>query len=182
MKIAVHVSTLALALCTFTACDGAGASGSSGAQADEKSGDEAANDGFTKVPNSKDGLLAKVPENAVPNGIGGAAGFHSEDDSFKFIVREDPAPDGAFEDAKKGAEELFFKEWISSEETEDGWVLMHTAPKLDLSGGEPKEVGVIYSFEVRKKIGDKVYTCTGGVEKEAGLQPSVDACKSLKSP
>ena len=44
-------------------------------------------DGFVAVPNAQ-GLKAKVPDSAKPNGVGGAAGFHSEDGKFAFVLEK----------------------------------------------------------------------------------------------
>lgn len=155
------------------ACDGGGSS--SGAA--EKSAD-----GFTKVPNIN-GISAKVPANATPNGIGGAAGFHSDDDSFGFMLNEVTADalSKSFEDAKKGTEEILFKKWVTSEKTDSGWVLTHEAPKVELDGDEMKEVGSVFAFEVRTKVGDKTYKCYGSVAKEENLAAVVEACKTLKA-
>jgi hypothetical protein len=181
---AIHVAMVSILALTLSACCGGSststtpATGSGAATPAATTEDKAADDGFAEVPNS-DGLKVKVPSNAVPNGIGGAAGFHSEDNSFGFTVM-DAAADRTIDVAKKEAEELFFKEWIASEPTADGWVLTYKAAKMDLNGDQPKEVGIMFSFEVQKKVGDKAYKCYGSVEKEAGLAPSVEACKSLK--
>lgn len=81
------------------------------------------------------------------------------------------------EDAKKATEEMFFKKWVKSEKTEDGWVFSWESPKLD---SEMNEAGVQYSFDVRRKIGDKVYTCNGAIAKAEGLDAVVEACNSIK--
>lgn len=160
---------LAFAL-ALSACDGGGSSGG---------GSEKDADGFVAIPNIS-GMKVKVPEGATPNGVGGAAGFHSSDDSFGFMLTE--ATDGKdFDAAKAGTEEFLFKKWIKSEKTDDGWVFTYEVPKLDLSGEEAKEVGVMYAFEVRRKIGDKTYKCHGSVAKAEGLDAVVDACKSIKA-
>jgi|GEM_PF-2465516 len=165
---------LALAF-SLTACDGGGSGGGGG----NSNGPDA--DGFVSIPNVN-GLKAKVPEGAKPNGVGGAAGFHTDDDSFKFVLQEETgdAAGKTFDQAKASAEEMFFKKWIKSEATDDGWVLTYESPKIDFEGDEPKEVGVVYSFEVRRKIGSKTYKCYGGIAKAEGLDAVVDACNSIK--
>ena len=154
------------------ACDGGGSSAAAGPDAD----------GFVAVPNVS-GIKAKVPAGAKPNGVGGAAGFHTEDDSFGFTLMEVSAErqGKSMEDVKTETEEFLFKKWIKEEKTEDGWVLTHEAPKMNFDGDEPKEEGVVYSFEVRRKIGDKTYKCYGGIAKAEGLDAVVETCKGLKA-
>ncbi len=168
-----HLALPLLLTLIVPACDGGGSAGS------EKAADA---DGFTKVPNVN-GIKAKVPEGVKPNGVGGAAGFHTDDDSFRFTLMEvkGDAMSKSMEDVKKETEEFLFKKWIKEEKTDDGWVLTYESPKMDLSGDEAKEVGVMYSFEIRKKVGDKTYKCYGAIPKQDGLGAVVDACKSLKA-
>ena len=159
---------------TATACDGGGSSGGA------SNGPDA--DGFLAIPNIS-GMKVKVPDGAKPNGVGGAAGFHTDDDSFGFTLMEVSADrqGKSMDDVKKETEEILFKKWIKSEATDDGWVLTYEAPKMNFDGDEPKEVGVVYSFEVRRKIGDKTFKCYGGIAKADGLDAVVDACKSIKA-
>jgi hypothetical protein len=153
------------------ACDGATSTSTEKADAD----------GLTAVPNIN-GIKAKVPANAVPNGVGGAPGFHSEDDSFAFTLQPLEASDGTdFDAAKTSAEEILFKKWITSEKTDDGWILTYESPKLDLSGEEAKEVGTMFSFEVRRKVGDQTLKCYGALGTADQMKTAVDACKSLKA-
>lgn len=163
---------LALAL-LVPACDGA-SSGGGAASADA--------DGFVAIPNIN-GMKVKVPEGVKPNGVGGAAGFHTDDDSFQFTLQEikGDAAGKTFDQAKAGAEEFLFKKWIKSEKTDDGWVLSYESPKLDLSGDEPKEVGVMYTFEVRRKVGETTLKCYGSVAKAEGLDPVIASCNSIKA-
>jgi len=142
----------------------------------------AVDDGFKDVPNSA-GIRAEVPANAIPNGIGGAAGFHSKDDSYGFTVMEVSAAQQAktFEQIKKDTEEFMFGKWIKEEKTADGWVLTWEMPKMDMSGDEPKEVGTLYSFEVRRKLGGKLHKCYGSVAKADGLDAVVKTCSTLKT-
>jgi hypothetical protein len=139
-------------------------------------------DGYQAVPNIS-GIEAKVPEGVKPNGVGGAPGFHTDDDSFRFVLQElsDAEQGKTFEEAKSSAEELFFKSWIESKSTDDGWVLTYEASKIDFDGDEPKEVGTVYAFEVRRKIGDKAYKCHGSIASADGLGAVVDACQSLRA-
>jgi hypothetical protein len=165
---------LALAL-LVPACDGGGSSGGGGG-----GGKDA--DGFVAIPNIN-GMKAKVPDGVKPNGVGGAAGFHSEDDSFGFVLQEVSADrlGKSIDDVKTETEEIMFKKWIKADKTDDGWVLTYEAPKMNFDGDEPKEVGVVYSFEVRRKIGDKTYKCYGGISKAEGLDAVVEACNSIKA-
>lgn len=166
-------AALPLAFALFVpACDGGSGGASKGPDAD----------GFVAVPNVS-GLKAKVPEGAKPNGVGGAAGFHTDDDSFGFTLMEvtGDAAGKSMEDVKTETEEILFKKWIKSEKKDDGWVLTYESPKMNFDGDEPKEEGVVYSFEVRRKIGDKTYKCYGGIAKAEGLDAVVDACNSVKA-
>ena len=164
---------LAFAL-ALSACDGGGSSGGGGGGASDKDAD-----GFVAIPNIN-GMKVKVPEGATPNGIGGAAGFHTDDDSFGFML--DEATDGKdFDAAKASTEEFLFKKWIKSDKTDDGWVFTYEIPKLELEGEDMKEVGTMYGFEVRRKIGDKTYRCHGSVAKAEGLDAVVEACNSIKA-
>lgn len=163
---------LAFALALPVACDGE-ATGS------KKSAASA--DGFQAVPNIS-GIEVKVPDGVKPNGVGGAPGFHSEDDSFAFVLREVSQSEAGktLDQAKTDAEALFFKSWIDAKATDDGWVLTYEASKMDFDGDEPKEVGTVYSFQVRRKVGDKLVECYGGIAKADGLDTVVQACQSLR--
>ncbi|MGH1346336.1 MAG: hypothetical protein ACRBN8_32515 [Nannocystales bacterium] len=164
---------LALAL-LVPACDGAASSGGDAKTADA--------DGFVAIPNIN-GMKVKVPEGVKPNGVGGAAGFHTDDDSFQFTLQEikGEAAGTTFDQAKASAEEFLFKKWIKSDKTDDGWVLTYESPKMDLSGDEAKEVGVMYSFEVRRKVGETTLKCYGAISKADGLDAVVGACNSIKA-
>ncbi len=167
---------LPLAIALFVpACDGAG-SGSGGGS------NSADADGFVALPNMA-GMKVKVPEGATPNGVGGAAGFHTDDDTFGFVLMEVSAEQQgkSMEDMKAETESILFKKWIKSDKTDDGWVFTYEAPKMNFDGDEPKEVGVVYSFEVRRKIGDKTYKCYGGLSKAEGLDAAIEACNSIKA-
>jgi hypothetical protein len=148
----------------------------------DKPAKPAVDDGFKDVPNSA-GIRADVPANAVPNGVGGAAGFHSKDDSYGFTVMEVSAEQQAktLEQIKKDTEEFMFGKWIKEEKTADGWVLTWESPKMDLSGDEPKQVGTLYNFEVRRKLGGKLHKCYGAVAKADGLPAVLKTCNTLKT-
>lgn len=138
----------------------------------------AAPDGYVSVPNAN-GLQVKPPAGSVENGPGGAWGFHTTDDSFDFNFRKVEPPLGTFDESKKDKEALLFKKWIRSEKTADGWILVHEAPKIDLAS--EKETGSFFAIDVRKKLGESSYTCSGSVAKQADVQKVVDACQSLRA-
>lgn len=133
-------------------------------------------DGFRAVPNLS-GLQAKVPSKLVPNGLGGAAGFHEEGGGGVTVSILEVTGDElqkSFDDAKSGVEELLFKKWISADKTEDGWVLLwEEEPMEGLGGGN--------SFQVRKTVGKTTYRCYGSAKDTADLSLAADVCKSLKS-
>ena len=89
--------------------------------------------------------------------------------------------DETFEQIKKDTEEFMFGKWIKEEKTADGWVLTWEMPKMDMSGDEPKQVGTLYSFEVRRKLGDKLHKCYGAVAKADGLPAVLKTCNTLKT-
>jgi len=168
----VKKSTLLAFALVLAACDAGGGSAS------ETGGKTA--DGFTAVPNMS-GLQAKIPDGAVPNAIGGASGFHSKDDAkLSITIREvDATGKGeSFDGAKKATEALLFQKWIKSDKTDDGWVFTFESDKLD---GEANTVGTQFSFEVRKKVGEKLLKCYGSADKKEALEGAVGACTSLKS-
>ncbi|HUS65169.1 MAG TPA: hypothetical protein VMZ28_11530 [Kofleriaceae bacterium] len=138
--------------------------------------------GGTEIPNIQ-GLVADVPPNVKPNGMGGAAGFHAEDDSFQLILNE-TSPEEAAKDIETmktdSASVGGFKKWIKSEPTADGWVLVWEAGKFELAGEEMKEVGTMVSYQVRRKIGDKMYTCYGGVPTVEAAEVAIKACASVR--
>jgi hypothetical protein len=134
--------------------------------------------GFKKIPNIN-GFSVKVPANAKPNGIGGAAGFHTADDSFSFVLMEIKVPKEmkkTMKDAKKDASAYFFKKWVSSKATKDGWILVYHSQKLK----DGKPVGTLYSFEVRRKLNNKIYKCYGSIKNEKGIADCLTACNSIK--
>jgi len=143
----------------------------------------AAEDGnWKEIPNIS-GFVAEVPPDAIANDVGGAAGFHTDNNSFDLTFME-TAPEEAAKDrdtVKKDAEQVLFKKWIKSEPTPDGWVLAWEGTKVDASGEEVKELGAQYSFQVRRKIADKTYTCYGALDKADGLDVAVKSCLSVKA-
>lgn len=134
---------------------------------------EVSADGTVAVPNIN-GLRAEVPENATPNGIGGAAGFHTDDDSFGYQVEEAKR---SYEEDKEFAQELFFTSWITDEQTDDGWVLTYESITMDMDGNEKP----YYRFIVVKDVGGTKYSCYGGVPQKEQLDANVKSCKSLKA-
>jgi hypothetical protein len=124
-------------------------------------------EGFVAVPNAQ-GLKAKVPDAAKPNGVGGAAGFHSEAGKSMDQVKEE-------------TELMFFKKWIDSKQTDDGFVLKYESVSIDVFADEGKEESPQWSFEVRRKIGDQLYKCWGGLKAPDGLDASIEACNSVKT-
>ncbi|HTJ85415.1 MAG TPA: hypothetical protein VL400_27040, partial [Polyangiaceae bacterium] len=112
--------------------------------------------------------------------IGGAAGFHSEAGGLTWHVQEQTGEEASktFDAKKKETEEILFKKWIKADKTADGWSMTYEASKINDKGDE---AGTSYSFSVRKKVGDKVYDCYGGVDKQADLAGAVDSCTSLKA-
>lgn len=139
--------------------------------------------GGKEIPNIQ-GLVADVPDNAKPNGIGGAAGFHAEDDSFQLVIMETSPEEAAkdIETMKTDSSSVGgFKKWIKSEPTADGWVLVWEAAKFELAGEEMKEVGTMVSYQVRRKIGDKTYTCYGGVPTAEAAEVAIKACASVRA-
>ncbi len=133
---------------------------------------------WKKIPNVH-GLQADVPNGVTPNGIGGAAGFHTKDDRFGFTIREikGDALNTNFKQAQKDAKEIFFKKWVSKSETDDGWILSYTSSKLD---NEANEVGTNYSFEVRRVIAGTTYKCYGAIADKEGLKNVIDSCNSIR--
>jgi hypothetical protein len=136
-------------------------------------------DDFVAIPNIE-GLVVKVPAGVKRNAIGGAAGFHTEDDRFQFVVRELSA-EAAAETFDQAKETTIAKKWLASEQTADGWVMRYVVPWMVMKGDEMKEDGVRYAFDVRRTIGDKLYTCSGSITKEDGYPAVIEACNSIKA-
>jgi hypothetical protein len=149
----------------------------SGSSAPEKDAE-----GFVAVPNAQ-GLKAKVPDSAKPNGVGGAAGFHSEDGKFAFVLEKVEGDEAGktMDQVKEETELMFFKKWIDSKPTDDGFVLKYESVSIDVFAEEGKEESPQWSFEVRRKIGDQLYKCWGGLKAPDGLDASIEACNSVKT-
>lgn len=130
------------------------------------------------VPNIE-GMLADVPADAEPNGIGGAAGFHKKDGSFQFALNEvsDERKSVTLEQVKGETEQFLFKKWLKSEATADGWILVHEMAKVDDEGNEK---GVITAFSVRRTIGSRLFECSGGLDVPTGIDASIASCNSVR--
>ncbi len=130
----------------------------------------------TKIPNVN-GLTAEVPADLVPNGVGGAAGFHSKDGGAMVLV-EVVSGDGLKKSMAQAKEEqLFAKKFLVEKKTADGWVLTFSQAKLN---EDMDEVGVEYAFDVRRKVGTATCSCTGKTPKKEGLDALVALCNSIK--
>lgn len=133
------------------------------------------------VPNLA-GLVADVPSGVVPNGVGGAGGFHKEGGALEITIMETSPEETAkdFAQMKKYTEEVVFKTWVKAEQTANGWVLEWTGPKLN---GEGNEVpgAVVYSYQVRRKLDGKTYTCYGVVDAAAEYATVEASCASLRA-
>ena len=132
---------------------------------------EVADDGSVKIPNSKQGFRAIVPEGTTPNGIGGAAGFHTDDDSFSMVVRESSKQGRSKADHKTEIESFAFGEWISEADLEDGYALAYV---IDLAGKKSNSVAVV------RKIDGTDYECTGSSTTPEGTAAIIDACKTVR--
>lgn len=122
-------------------------------------------------------LVVQLPAGVTPNAMG--AGFHSEDGAYSLMIKDiigDTNPK-TMEEAKKATEEMFFKKWLKSEKTADGWVLTYVGVTLDMEGKEGEQ----FAYTVRRKIGSREYECYGGVKKQADLEKNMKLCQDLKS-
>lgn len=138
----------------------------------EASAPEVADDGTVDVPMEETGLRAKVPDNAKPNR--GMAGFHSDDDSISVMIKEAPA-DADLASGKADAEAMLFKDWISAEETGDGYALQYESVGMDMEGNEYTQ----YTFRVVRDIDGTKYQCSGSVKDQAHLEANLAICNSL---
>ncbi len=164
------VSAIAVALSACSKSDNVGKT-SDDAPVEKASGIEP---GFTEVPNI-DGLQAKVAATLVPNGRGGAAGFHADGGKLSVLIRELTSDEAKpFDEVKKETEEVLFKKWISSEKTANGFVLQWEGRPLE--GND-----TTYNYEVRRTVGSKTFTCYGAGANAAEIVTAVETCKSLKS-
>lgn len=131
-------------------------------------------DGLTAVPNS-DGLRARVPEGVTPNGLGGAAGFHTDDRSFSMTLREDST--STIAQARETAQMLGSLRFVRNDETPDGYVVVYEARTLD-DQGSPTSTPV-FQVDIRRNIGATSYVCNGSGNTEARATQVVDSCLSV---
>jgi hypothetical protein len=134
-----------------------------------------------KIPNGS-GLVVDAPAKWLDNGIGGAAGMHLDADGGAFNVREVSAEEAAktMDQAKKETEEYLFEKWVSSEKTADGWKLVYVLDKVEMKGDEAKKVGTTFAFDVRRKIGDKLYSCSGNASTKEIADEAVSLCTKVE--
>lgn len=168
------ILTVISGLFLFAICMACGSSGSSTSGSTET---EEADDGLTEVPNST-GLRARVPEGVTPNGFGGAAGFHTDDDSFSMRLRQDDSG-MSIADVRETVQLIGFDRFIQNEETPDGYVITWAAHRVD-DQGNPTETEV-FSVSIKRNIGETSYLCEGGANSEANLAHVVEACQSVVS-
>ncbi len=130
------------------------------------------------VPNIN-GLVADVPADAEPNGVGGAAGFHKKDGSYQWALNlvADERKALTLDQIKAETEQFLHKKWVKAEATADGWVIVHEMAKID---GDGNEAGVVHAFTVRRMIGDKLFDCSGGLDVATGIDASVKSCQSVR--
>ncbi|MFK7927017.1 MAG: hypothetical protein AB8H79_02425 [Myxococcota bacterium] len=135
------------------------------------SGEEVAEDGSLRIPNSNPAMRAMVPEGATPNGIGGAAGFHTDDDSFSMTVREATTQGQSKAEHKTQIESFAFNEWISESDLEDGYAFAYVT---EMGGVKGNQVSVV------RKIDGTDFVCTGASSSKEGTAAVIDACKSVR--
>ncbi|MGE3633557.1 MAG: hypothetical protein AB7P00_26895, partial [Sandaracinaceae bacterium] len=163
MTLARKIALILSASFLIGLCLACGSSGSTSTEVTvDETADEPAADGLTEVPNSH-GLRARVPAGAVPNGIGGAAGFHSDDNSFSMMLFEDAA--ATIEAARETAQMLGSVRTVRDEATADGFILVYEARTLD-DQMQPTETA-IYQVNVKRNIGSTAYSCSGSASTEA---------------
>ena len=136
------------------------------------------------IPNIA-GFKVQVPPHAVPNGVGGAAGFHSKAGNFEFQLRPASAEEAKlnFATARKEAEDnefVEFNRWVERKQTADGWVLIYEEENLIVKGEEWVSDGVRYAFDVRRTFGGKAYKCYGTLRKVADAKAAARACASIR--
>jgi hypothetical protein len=132
------------------------------------------------IPNSQ-GLVVDAPAKWLDNGIGGAAGMHLDADGGMFMIDETSPEEAAkkFEVYKKDTEEMLFQKWIKADATADGWTALYAMDKIKMKGDEPVKDGTTYAFHVRRKIGDKTYSCTGSAATQETAQEAIDLCTKV---
>lgn len=120
-------------------------------------------------------VVVDLPAGVKPNEIGN--GFHSEDGAYYLMFKSPAGNDPKdMESAKKGAEEMFFKKWIKSEKTSDGWLLTWLGIGLDMQGKEYDN----YNYALRRKIGGLEYECYGAVKKQDDLEKNLKLCRDIR--
>jgi hypothetical protein len=135
--------------------------------------------GWKEIPNSE-GFIADVPASAVPNGVGGAAGFHSDDDSF-FMTWNETSPEEQAKDlaaVKADAEQFLFVAWVKSETTGDGLLLEWEIAKIDAEGNPS---GSQFTFDIRRSAAGRNYTCAGSVATREALDAAEKSCLSVRA-
>ena len=134
------------------------------------------------IPNSS-GLVVDAPAKWKDNGIGGAAGMHLDADAGQFQVRELAAEElDQKMDAWKGdTEQIMFQKWVSAEETPDGWKAIYVLDKMTMKGEEMVKDGSTFAFHVRRKIGDKVYSCSGSAATQETATEAVELCNKVNA-
>ena len=134
------------------------------------------------IPNS-DSLSVDAPAKWLDNGVGGAAGLHLDADAGNFslnlVTPEEAAKNMAT--IKSETEQMLFEKWVSSAETPDGFKLVYVIDKITMKGDEPVKTGTTLGFQVRRKIGGKLYSCSGGAETQAIIDEAVALCEHVAS-
>lgn len=134
------------------------------------------------IPNAN-GLVVDAPAKWLDNGIGGAAGMHLDADAGMFTVRE-TAPEEAAKNLatfKKETEEVMFQKWISAEEIPDGFKTLYVLDKMTMKGEEMVKDGSTFAFTVRRKIGGKVYDCSGSAATQETAAEAIDLCLKVNA-
>jgi hypothetical protein len=134
-----------------------------------------------KIPNGS-GLVVDAPAKWLDNGIGGAAGMHLDNDQGGFSLNEVSPEEAAksLEQHKKDTEEYLFEKWVSSDKTADGWKLVYVLDKVEIKNDEAKKVGTTFAFDVRRKIGDKLYSCSGSGATKEIADEAVALCTKIE--
>lgn len=174
MKLNRTILTVISASFLFAVCVACGSSGDSTGSSSTVETPEA-DDGLTAVPNSQ-GLRARVPEGVTPNGIGGAAGFHTDDRSFSMRVREDTS-NTTVATARETAQLMAFVRFVQNEETPDGFVLTYESHTMDDQGNPTQDS--IFPVQIKRNVGTTSYLCEGSANTEENLARVVEACQSL---
>jgi hypothetical protein len=133
------------------------------------------------IPNSN-GLSVDAPAKWLDNGVGGAAGFHLDADGGMLVLNETSAEEQAkkLDAVKKETEEVIFEKWVSADETPDGFKMLWVIPKITMKGDEAVKDGTAFAFNVRRKIGSKVYDCSGSAQKQEDATEAMDLCTKIQ--